>query len=316
MNKINQGTFIYTYACHEDELELCELELGILLNASPCGRYVESSAKVDPSRSPFVHERIAVQLEAPSLAELAVKAEGLELGGQTFKLLCVDADNPLPYEEKRANERLVGQSIRGRAQMKRPDRLLGLAYAGGRWVLGECQQSEPVWLRHNDKPRHYSTALSTRVARAAVNIAVPRPEGIRLVDPCCGIGTVLIEALSMDIDAEGYDLNPLAVRGARENLQHLGMPDIVRVGDIRQLQGRYDALILDLPYNLCSVLTKDEQLELLHSAYRLAERVVIISAEPADEAIREAGLQIQQRCSICKGRFVRQLLLCFAEQSL
>jgi tRNA G10 N-methylase Trm11 len=172
------------------------------------------------------------------------------------------------------------------------------------------QKSEAVWLRHNDKPQHYSTALSTRVARAVANIAVPNPLGIRAIDPCCGIGTVLIEALSMEMDMVGNDLNPLAVKGARINLAYFGLPNKVSLGDIRTIQGKYDVLILDLPYNLCSVLPSEEQLEMLMAARRLAARAVVVSTEIIDSALEQAGFVIQDRCVVKKGSFTRQVMVC------
>ncbi|MEC0212476.1 RNA methyltransferase, partial [Paenibacillus ehimensis] len=195
--------------------------------------------------------------------------------------------------------------------MRRPAWLLGFACTGeGRWVLGPCRQNEAVWLKHSHKPHPYSTALSTRVARAVANLAVPHPAGIRAVDPCCGIGTVLIEALSMGIDIVGSDINPLAVRGARANLAHFGMPDVVRVADIGDVSGRYDAAVLDLPYNLCSVISPEEQLRLLGNVRRLAGRAVIVSTEPVETLAGQAGFAVLDRCVVRKGSFSRHMVIC------
>ncbi|MVP01950.1 TRM11 family SAM-dependent methyltransferase [Paenibacillus lutrae] len=287
------------------------MELRALFGSEPeSPRFTRSTARLDPSRSPFIRFRVAAQLEAASLDELAAKAESLDLQGETFKLQYVEAEGEASYDEQRAIERAVGLHVRGKADMKTPQRLLGLAQAGGRWLLGECRRSEALWLAHSRKPRQYSTALSTRVARAAANIAVPRPAGIRAIDPCCGIGTVLVEALSMGIDIVGRDLNPLAVRGARENLHHFGFPDVVKIADIRSLEGDYDALILDMPYNLCSRISAEEQLDMLRSARRLARRAVVITAEPIDGPLAQAGFEVDDRCVVRKGSFERQVILC------
>jgi tRNA G10 N-methylase Trm11 len=170
--------------------------------------------------------------------------------------------------------------------------------------------NKAIWLAHKDKLQNYSTALTTRLARAAVNIAVPKPQGIKAIDPCCGIGTVLIEARSMGIDIVGYDLNPLAVLGARANLVHFGFEGSVTIGDMRLIEGSFDAAILDLPYNLCSVITPEEQLEMLQSARSFAYRVVIITTESIDALIVKAGFVIQDRCVVKKGSFARQVIVC------
>ncbi|MEW4369509.1 TRM11 family SAM-dependent methyltransferase [Paenibacillus kandeliae] len=312
------SSYLYTYACHEDERELCALELKRLLDTEPQAGYVETTIAVPPERSPFVHYRLDIQLEADSLEQLEQLAKQIhvldEEGEQlTFKLLCLDAQQTFSYDEKRQLERRIGMCIHGKAQMKQPQVLFGIAYSGGRWVMGRCALAPSVWLQHNDKPRHYSTALSTRVARAAVNIALPHPTGRTLIDPCCGIGTVLVEALSMNINTVGYDLNPLAVQGARENLLHYHMPNIVSIGDLRELKGSYDALILDLPYNLCSVLEDNERLQMLQAAGRLAPTQLVISTEHIAHSLTEAGLAIQQLCHLHKGSFTRYLWLCSHE---
>ncbi|WP_231891343.1 TRM11 family SAM-dependent methyltransferase [Paenibacillus swuensis] len=276
------------------------------------GRYFSSEHAINPSRSPFLKLELAVEYTAESLEELAQHAAAIELGGSTFKVVYVEtAPGAADYTDKRATERAVGARIRGQADMRAPEQLLGVARIGSRWMLGGCRESGAAWLTHNAKPRHYSTALSTRMARAVANIAVPEPAGVRVVDPCCGIGTVLVEALSMGIDIVGYDINPLAVRGARENLAHFGMPSNVAIADLRELSGHFDAAVLDMPYNLCSVLPVEERNEMLRSLRRLADRAVIVTAEPMDGGIADAGFIIADRAEVRKGKFTRHILLCY-----
>ncbi|GMK39938.1 hypothetical protein PCCS19_29930 [Paenibacillus sp. CCS19] len=214
------------------------------------------------------------------------------------------------FEEKRAIERQLGAVIRGTASMRRPDRLFGVAYADCRWVMGEAVEGDAVWLRHNEKPQKYSTALSTRVARAVANLAVPDPTGIRAVDPCCGIGTVVIEAQSMGIDMQGCDRNPLALRGARINLAHFGYPTTLAVkADMLTLEGGYDAAVLDLPYNLCSKLPEEEELAMLAALRRLAPRAIIVATSPLEEKLSRTGWQVIDDCQVRKSSFVRYLYL-------
>ncbi|MDF2963968.1 MAG: methyltransferase, partial [Paenibacillus sp.] len=156
--------FLYTFVCHEDERELCRLELRTLFGTEPRAGYLQTERSVDPSRSPFIKQQLAVMYRAGTLQELAHQVEALELGAETFKITYVEAEGTAAYEERRAIERQLGACIRGKAEMHKPQRLFGVARAGGRWLFGECRNSEAVWLRHNAKPQHYSTALSTRVA--------------------------------------------------------------------------------------------------------------------------------------------------------
>lgn len=103
----------------------------------------------------------------------------------------------------------------GTADMRSPDRVFGLVIHEGVIMLGEYHESDRSWQRRKLKPHNYSTGLGVALSRSVANIAAPRPEGLRILDPCCGMGNVLIEGLSMGMDMTGCDLNPLAVRGAR-----------------------------------------------------------------------------------------------------
>ncbi|MCD1258658.1 RsmD family RNA methyltransferase [Paenibacillus athensensis] len=309
---MNVSEYIYVYACHEDEQELCELELRTLLSAEPRGRYAQSPRPVDPSRSPFIKLRLGVWCEAGSLPELAERVAALQIEAASFKVSFAETDDTVSYAARRAIERELGLRVRGRAEMHRPARRFAAAVlGGGRWVFGDCLLAEPIWLRHQQKPQNYSTALGTRVARAVVNLAAPETAGARLIDPCCGMGTVLIEAMSMGIDIVGFDLNPLAVRGARVNLAHFGCPEgAVTLADMRQVGGAYTALVLDMPYNLCSVLPEAEQAEMLAAARRLASRAVVVATAELGDAVERAGFRIAGRCTVRKGRFARHIYVC------
>ncbi|MFD0712255.1 TRM11 family SAM-dependent methyltransferase [Paenibacillus sp. GCM10027626] len=324
MNNEFMRYYVYMIVCHEDERALCEMELRSLLGGehslSSASNYVLSSREIEPSRSPFVKKRLEVLLKADALGELIERVEGLDTQGKSFKAALlnpvhVGADGKwikLSSEERRSIEREVGSRIQGRAELRNPAVVYGFLQLEGSWYFGKVEESVPIWLQHQNKPRQYSTALSARVARAIVNIAVPCIEQVKVIDPCCGIGTVLLEALSMGIDIVGNEINPLAAIGARENLAHFQYKSIVTLGDMRSLQGHYDVVILDMPYNLCSVLPDLEKLQLLSSSCRLAQRVLIVTTERMDSILPQAGLEIVDRCTVKKGKFERHVLVCIA----
>ncbi|GAA0133432.1 methyltransferase [Paenibacillus sp. YSY-4.3] len=310
----NSGRYIYTYACHENERRLCEMELEAMFG-QPAGKagYVETGRRIDPSRSPFISFRIDVMFEGYDLDRLASQVAELDLQGKTFKVVCIKLAGMLgrSYEEQREIERQIGGRIRGKADMRSPEVTFGLMSVDGRWLLGICHEAESVWLHHKSKPRNYSTGLSTAVARALVNIAVPEPHAVKVIDPCCGMGNVLIEALSMGIDIVGRDINPLAVRGARINLRHFGYgDDRVSLGDLNEIGGLYDAAIVDMPYNLCSVLSPEERGEMLGSIRRFSQRAVIVSTEQLEEEIVCAGFRICDYGTVSKSSFVRHIWVC------
>lgn len=317
--------FIYMYACHETEQELCNMELESLLGVGigiskdsskeNSRSYIFSDINLEDNRSPFISAKMEILYETSSLEELLNVIQTLKLAEhQTFKVHYLKQGEVKEYDQRRNIERRLGAVIQGKASMKSPDILFGVLSTSEpeRWYFGECVEATSPWLTHKHKPQNYSTGLSTVVARALVNIAAPRIEGLRVIDPCCGMGNVVIEGLSMGMNIVGRDINPLAIRGARTNLYHFGYGDslIVELGDLRDITAKYDAAIVDMPYNLCSVMSIETRQQMLKAVFRFSDRTVIVSSEQLELDIVQAGGHIQKKCTVRKGSFVRSVWLC------
>ncbi|TAA73084.1 TRM11 family SAM-dependent methyltransferase [Planococcus salinarum] len=309
------GEFIYTFAYTEDEKELCHLEMRAFFGKDTDEKILKTARGIDPSRSPFIKERIEVLLEGAELADILEQTAEINMEAATFKVIFLKINglasaDKVDFGGKREIERQIGAAITGEADVHTPDITFGLIPFGGRWYFGKYQQSEPVWFRHQQKPREYSTALSSRVARAVANIAVPDPAGVKAIDPCCGIGTVLVEALSMGIDIVGRDINPLVVDGSRENIAHFGLTGEVDLGPIADINQQYDVAIIDMPYNLYTHVTPDEQLAILKYAQPITDKLLVVTIETIDHMIEEAGFTITDRCIAKKSLFLREILVC------
>ncbi|HJW65542.1 MAG TPA: methyltransferase domain-containing protein [Candidatus Bathyarchaeia archaeon] len=79
-------------------------------------------------------------------------------------------------------------------------------------------------------------AMPPRLARIMVNLVGCTP-GKTLLDPFCGVGTILQEALLSRARVVGVDLNPWCVKGARENLEWLTKEYELKEADFTVLQG-------------------------------------------------------------------------------
>ncbi|MCL4360098.1 hypothetical protein M1555_02490 [Patescibacteria group bacterium] len=67
-----------------------------------------------------------------------------------------------------------------------------------------------------------SGMLPPKVARMIVNIALgPNPQGKTLLDPFCGMGTILTEAYSLGADVWGGDTSDQAVSASEQNLAYI-----------------------------------------------------------------------------------------------
>lgn len=316
INVQQQPLFIYTYAYREEEASLCRLEMRSFFEGKESYTSIMmSDIAVEPHRSPFLRERLEVLYEGDTLPQIWEQVEQLVLADSTFKVIYIKTNDLAPedkieFDDQRVIEREIGIHIDAEADMHQPDYTYGIITVGGRWYFGHYVKSKAIWLEHMQKPRNYSIALSTRDARAIANIAVPHPEGIKAIDPCCGIGTVLIEAMSMGIDIVGRDINQYVVQGTLENLEHFGLATEVVLGDIAEVDTTFDVAIIDMPYNHYSRTTPEEQLSLLKQGHRIADRIVLVTNDGLEEMIAEAGLTIRDRGFVRKGNFVRQIIVC------
>lgn len=309
--------YIYTYGYNNEEGALALMEMRAFFGYTATNKVVLSPISIDPSRSVFIREKMHVLLEAASQEELIACAHEYGRWDESFKVIfmkhdCLKEQSGFGNAERLQFTRTIGNEMPGPLDLKNPDQVYAVTVFEGRFYFGKYEKSRPVWLDHVDKPQGYSTALNARTARTLVNILNPHAESLKLIDPCCGIGTLLVEAASMGISMIGRDKNPLACVGARENLAHYNYPleMDVQVGLIQDVEGSYDAAVLDLPYNLYTHSSYDQQVDLIHHAARIADRVLIVTIEPMDEAIEAAGLQIIDRAETIKQRFKREVLLC------
>lgn len=307
--------YIYTYVHHKDEYELCRMEMRAFFNVDTPLNYLFSEINIDPSRSPFIRERLEVLYEGEGIADIKNLVKKMDIHAASYKVVCLNnidfgATKKIPHPERRVKEREIGLIIDGEPDLENPEVVFGLILIDNRWYFGKYTISESIWRKHLHKPQSYSTALSTRVARAVANIAVPQPENIRAIDPCCGIGTILVEGLSMGINIVGRDINPLVCVGSRENIAYFGLEGVVTKGPISEVTEYYDVAIIDLPYNLATHISPEEQFDIIKNARRIADRVVFVTIETIDEMIDEAGFVIMDRCIARKHLFERQILLC------
>lgn len=114
----------------------------------------------------------------------------------------------------------------------------------------------------------------------------------------------------MGIDIVGRDINPLVVLGSRENIAHFGLTGDVDLGPIAEVTEDYDVAIIDMPYNLYTHATPEDQLSILKHAHPFTEKVLVVTIETIDHMIQEAGFHIVDRCIAKKGLFEREILMC------
>jgi len=174
-------------------------------------------------------------------------------------------------------------------------------------------QGSSIWdseEKHNKKPNSNSHSLKTRTAKALVNIAVGDGLNCKLIDPCCGVGTVVIEAISMQINVKGYEINWLIARKAEKNLAFFGYKNVITNGNMHDIKEHFDVAIVDIPYGLFTPVSSEQQCDIIKSARRIADKLVIITCEDMDKALISEGFEIVDHCHVTKGNFMRTISIC------
>ena len=91
--------------------------------------------------------------------------------------------------------------------------------------------------------------LPPKLAQILINLCGILPEGSRILDPFCGTGVVLQEALLMGYCAYGTDINERMIEYSKRNLEWLMKSEIIQSEGIRSLarRGRSPAARGDRP---------------------------------------------------------------------
>lgn len=303
--------YLYVINYAEGEESLCRLEMKILLNQSFEDKWILSDREIDPSRSVFIKERLTIYYQADSYEMLHQLVSTQPMTFETFKLLFMRFKNQtLEYKERLQRLYAIGSLIGGEADMYNPKQLLGLTELNGQWYFGTLEPNQNEWVKHENKPHSYSFSLSVRVSRAVANLAVGHSLDKKIIDPCCGAGTVVLEVLTVGGQIIGNELNPKVAWKAEENLKHYGYENVIQIGDIQDIKEHYDTAIIDLPYGHFNPIAPEIQQMIIENARRIANELIIVTQVKMDNELKLAGFEIIEQCEAVKGKFVRYITMC------
>ena len=312
MYKNINGSFLYFINYQDNERELCKMEMRCLFNREINEKYFFSDIDINASKSPFIKSKIKIIYSDESLDRMVSKIKEDNLSYDDFKVSYVKSEQgDVQYEDRLEATRKIGFVVNGYPDMHKPRNPLAVTKINGLWIFGEYERNDFKWQKHNDKPYSYSNALGLRMARALVNIAMKDNEEGTLIDPCCGVGTVVIEALDLGIKVKGCEISKQMAYNARENVEFLGyLRDTIVCYDMHKIKDKYDSAIIDIPYGLFSPVTLEEQKAIIHTARKICEKMVIVTFEDMEKFIVEAGFSVIDKCVVPKGNFKRHILVC------
>jgi tRNA (guanine10-N2)-dimethyltransferase len=306
--------YIYSFSYENPESELCKLESRYIFNKEEKNRLLFSDIKAEPSNSPFIKSRLDVISFSEDYDTLIkdIKKESICIEGFKVEYLVLDGDIT-EYKERLNKLKDIGWSIEGIPDYYNPTITYGLCYFEDIWCFGVLNKDHFAWHKHKKKPRSYSNSISISIAKALVNIAAKANKENKLLDACCGVGTIMLEACFSGNNMEGCDINEKICKNAQENISHFNYTANVYHSDIKDISKRYDAAIIDLPYNLFSNATDDDILHIIESTGAITDRIVIVSISDITTLISNTGFRILDYCTVSKSgkrKFTRKIWVC------
>lgn len=309
MNQILKYMYIVNYPTFEEEL--CLLEMRAVFGKMPVEKTLFSNIEFNSSNSPFIKTRLDIIYEKDTIEELLVEINKDKRIYNNFKLEYIRLNNNhnIPYEERLDLIKKLSMNIIGTHNFKNPEFNFGVTKVDGKWLFGIDNKNDYKWHTHDNKPCSYSNSLGVKVAKAVVNIANNGLKENTIIDPCCGVGTTLVEALDAGYQIEGYEINKHIAKNANINLEFYGFKPIVINDDMHNIKKKYDSSIIDIPYGLFSHTSEEEQQDIINTARRISNRIVLISFEEHDLMVAKAGFKIIDRCVVTKGKFKRFIVV-------
>lgn len=306
--------YIYCIKVNTHEKELCKLESKILFNDEVTKNLHFSNFKINPDSSAFIKKRIDIMYATSNFEELLILIKTKDIHAEGFKLEYEKLEgDAIGYHERLSLLRDIGYIITGEPDYYQPTVTYALCNYEGVWYFGESHRDTAEWQKHNHKPCSFSNSLSMNLAKTLVNIASEGKKENKLIDACCGVGTVMLEACYAGFNIEGNDINWKAYNHTQKNLEHYGYKATIHNEDIKDIIHKYDAAIIDLPYNLYSQSSDEIAENIISSASKIALRLVIVSITDIQDFIKKAGLKVIDSCTVDKTgkvKFTRFVWVC------
>ncbi len=309
--------YLYSFGYDKTESELSKLESKYLFDKKEKYNHIFSNIEIEPSSSAFIKKRLDIISTSKDYETLISQIKEVKICNESFKVEYVVFDgDTTKYSERLQKLRDIGYSIEGESDYYNPTTTYALCHCEGNWCFGTLIKNGYDWHKHKQKPHSYSNSISMAIAKTLVNIAAKGNKQIHLLDACCGVGTIMLEACYAGYNIEGCDINYKLCADARGNLSYFDYSAHVYTSDIKNINKPYDAGIIDLPYNLLSIATDDDILHIIKSTGEITNRIVIVSTADITNIIGKAGFSIIDYCSISKkgiARFTRKIWVCMAE---
>jgi len=291
---------------HDRELALAEA-LALSGGEQCAGKLVQAERPIDIARTAYVLCGLELLASGAGIAETCEKLRDTGLASDGFAIEVRRIPRGLKVH-RRDTANALALAIDGGPNLDDPrERFLAFVTADGVWFGRTLEAGEPEWRRLARKPHDFSSALPTQAARAICNLFVRGGE--RVVDPCCGSGTLLIHAASLGAKVTGYDINQKMVWATNKNLAHFGFEPAAAVGDAAEIEGEFDVLVANVPYGRMAPTSDEKLARMVTNIAKLAPRGAIVALSDQSEAIEASGGVVREVIRLAKFSVTRRIFI-------
>lgn len=307
--------YLYVFNYPPEERDLCALEFRALFKEEYLSKYHLSNIDYSVDQSVFMKAKVDIWGVDEDFDQLIEKIKQLHYDFKEFKVIYLKNEiSHVDYQETLQKCKDISWAIEGTVNMAKPKHIIAITKLNQLWFCGYYHHGIPSWKKHDDKPNTFSNSLDIRLARTLVNIAYQGDKSLKIVDPCCGMATVVLEGLALGLNIEGFDISREISWQARKNLKYYGYDEyLINKVSIHDLDKHYDVAIIDLPYNLYTPISYQEQCQIIESSRKICDRLVIVTFEEMFDEIIKAGYNIIDSCFRRKGeknKFGRYIYVC------
>jgi tRNA (guanine10-N2)-dimethyltransferase len=288
--------------------ELVSAECTALTGSLPEADGVALCSSVDHvKRAAYIRTGLNLLAHAHTLDDLVNILLPLEFPADQFRLDFVNLSDHNKITRQQAIL-AVANSIKAYPNLDHPKDRFTIVNRQDEIMFGKVAiEADHSYQIHETKPWHTSSSLPVRLARAMVNLAGIEVRSI--IDPCCGSGSILLEACLLGLEAFGMDINTRMVGMTRKNLAHFGYQAEVLQGDARECEITADAVVTDLPYGLYSHTSYENMYGILKQAVQYAPLGIFAVGEDLTPLLLEAGYKKVEVFRIKKRREMTRFIL-------
>ncbi|MGA9275937.1 hypothetical protein, partial [Ilumatobacter sp.] len=192
-----------------DRHGLIAAECRSLTGGVPDGDGIARCERIDRvSRAAFVQKGLDVVARGDTLDELIANVAAADFPADSFRIDVHDPSGRIGRSTQSVATALADVIPFG-PDLRSPQHRFIVTAGDAGLVFGEVvTETDAGYRRHDAKPWTTSSSLDGRFARGLVNLV---PDARSVLDPCCGAGSIVLEAASLGLDAYGVDWKPAMV---------------------------------------------------------------------------------------------------------